>query len=362
MRRGWGPPGRRPPWWPEGETWPPRGRRRPPARFVLRIGLLLAAVIVFLSAGATAMTLLLGSALGGFGGGVLAMTLAVLMLLTAAAGLRGLSRMARPISDLSEAAARVEGGDYSARVPERGSPDVRSVARAFNSMSARLEADDRRRRGFLADVTHELRTPLSVIRGEVEAILDGVHGADEAHLRPILEATRSLELLVDDLRTLALSESGALVLKREPVELAELLQDVVASFASQADSAGTGLRAEVGPDVPPADADPGRLRGVLSNLVANALRHTSPGGSILLSARGMGDQVEIEVADDGSGVPADLKPRVFERFVRDAGSPGSGLGLAIARDVVTAHGGTVELGDREGGGTSVRLRIPAADR
>src|SRR5262249_15510339 len=157
----------------------------------------------------------------------------------------GVRRMTRPMSSLIEAAHRIESGDYSAQVPEWGSPDIRSVARAFNAMTARLKVIDEQRRNLMADVTHELRTPLSVIRGQAEAIADGVYPADAAHLAPILDATQTLDRLVDDLRTLVETDAGNLVLHKEPTDVGGLVHDTVESFRTQAESKGLALTTEI---------------------------------------------------------------------------------------------------------------------
>ncbi len=276
------------------------------------------------------------------------------------AGLRGMRRLALPVGDLVEAAGRIEAGDYSVRVAERGPREVRSVVRAFNSMGARLEATDSQRRSFVADVSHELRTPLSIIRGQAEGIVDGIYPGDAEHLAPILDATETLELLVEDIRTLALSETGSLALAREPVDLAVLVNETLAAFRAPAAAKGVTLAEDVSRDVPAVDADPARIRGVLGNLLTNAIRHTPAGGSVTVGAAGAGGLVTISVRDTGEGIPLELKPRVFERFVKSADSRGSGLGLAIARDVVVAHGGQIELGSLPGAGTEVRFTLPLA--
>ncbi|MEO6797077.1 MAG: HAMP domain-containing sensor histidine kinase [Candidatus Dormibacter sp.] len=271
---------------------------------------------------------------------------------------RGLRRMTRPFGSLVEAAGHIQEGDYTVRVPEWGSPDSRSVSRAFNAMSARLEETDKQRRSFLADVTHELRTPLSIIRGQAEGITDGVYPGDAAHMTPIIEATQTLERLVDDLRTLALAETGNLRLNREPVDLALLVNESVASFQPQAQAKGVDLRAEVAQAVPTVSADPVRIRSVLANLLGNALAHTPGAGSIRVLVEPAPDSVAISVRDTGPGIPADLLPRVFDRFVRGSGSTGSGLGLAIAKDIVSAHGGTIAAESTVGKGTTVRFTLP----
>ncbi len=286
---------------------------------------------------------------------VLATLFGIVFVAVAAAGMR---RMTRPMDTLIEAAGRIESGDYSAQVPERGSPDLRSVARAFNAMSSRLKASDEQRRSFLADITHELRTPLSVIRGQVEAIADGMYPADAAHLAPILDATQALDRLVEDLRTLVLTDAGSLVLNKEPTDLGALVEDAVEKFKPQAESAGIELTSEPAADLPPVEIDPARIRSVIGNLLSNAIRHTPRGGSIKVSLSRAGDQIVATVADTGEGIPPELLPHVFERFVKGAHSTGSGLGLAIAHDIAAAHGGKLEIESEPGAGTRVRLSLP----
>jgi two-component system, OmpR family, sensor histidine kinase BaeS len=283
----------------------------------------------------------------------------VVLFLVIAGGARRVGRMAWPMRDLVEGAGKIEAGDYSARVRETGPPELRSVARAFNAMSARLQASDEQRRTFLADLAHELRTPLTVIQGQAEAIGDGVYPGDAAHVAPILDATRTLERLVEDLRTLVLSDAGNLVLNREHLDLGVLAQDAVSSFQSQAESAGFTLSAATSADLPMVDADPARINSVVTNLLSNAVRHTPAGGSIRIAVAPAGDSVALSVTDTGEGITPDLLPHVFERFVKGPSSSGSGLGLAIARDIVTAHGGTIVLESKAGAGTTVRMTLPA---
>jgi signal transduction histidine kinase len=177
------------------------------------------------------------------------------------------------LDELVDASNRVAEGDYSIRVEEKGPPEVDSLMRGFNSMAERLQAHDQQRRNMLADVSHELRTPITVIQGNVEGILDGLYPADEARLKSILEETQVLSRLVDDLRTLALAESGALHPKREPTNLAELIRDAVSGFEAQIKEKAIRIELilEGGED---ANIDPQRLREVLNNLLSNALRYT----------------------------------------------------------------------------------------
>ena len=360
MRR-WGPPPRRrPPWWPEDQTWPPAGgwRRRGPPPFVWRLGclFLIAVVLIAVSASVAVSWLATHYGLLPVGTGV-ALSLVLLILIAG----RGMRRFTRPMDDLIAAAGRIEQGDYSARIREYGPRELRSVARAFNSMSVRLQSSDEGRRSFLADVAHELRTPLAVIRAEAEAIADGVHPADSEHLGTIVDATHSLDVLVEDVRALALTDTGSLVLNREAVEPSALIDDSIAQFDASAIPAGVRITGELQDGLPALDVDPVRLRAALANVIGNAIAHTPRGGSVRVSATQVEKHVEIVVIDTGDGIPPELLPKVFDRFVKGAGSKGSGLGLAIAHDIVVAHGGSINIESTVGKGTTVRMTLPIAE-
>jgi two-component system, OmpR family, sensor histidine kinase BaeS len=302
-------------------------------------------------------------AAGGPGGSLIRIA-AVLVAVTVLAGfLRAggaIRRSGDVLDELSDVATRVEAGDYSARVrePVRGPRPVRDLVRAFDTMAARLEADEKQRRSLLADVTHELRTPLAVVQGNIEAMIDGVHPADEVHLLAILDETHVLTRLIEDLRTLTLSEAGSLSLHREPTDVAILVADVAAGFETRAGGAGVEIVVAVDDAVPLLDIDPVRIREVLGNLVANAIRHTPAGGRVAIDGRLEREAVELAVSDDGSGIEPELLPRVFERFSRSASTGGTGLGLAIARGLVELHGGTIAAANRAEGGTRVVVRLP----
>jgi two-component system sensor histidine kinase BaeS len=263
------------------------------------------------------------------------------------------------VDDLVSAAARVQEGDYTARVPETGSAEQRLLARAFNQMSEELGATDVRRRSFMADVSHELRTPLTVIQGQLEAIRDGVYPADTAHIAPALDQVRTLEWLVEDLRTLALSDTGTLRLVRQPADLGALVTEVVEGFRVSADGAGVRLEVNVAPELPVVSVDTGRIASVVRNIVANALRHTPTGGSITVAVEPDGTAgLSVSVRDTGRGIDPALLPTIFERFARSADSTGSGLGLAIAKALVEAHGGAIEASSEPGLGTTIAFRLP----
>ena len=328
-------------------------------RFLWRVGAFLVVFLLFVSLMAALVIWLVGSLLGTQAPAIAFGLLLLLVLAMAARGVvRGVRGSAGAAADLIEAAGRVEEGNYGARVDERGPGEVRALARAFNAMSARLEANEEERRRLLADVSHELRTPLSVIRGNLEGMLDGLYPADAAHLDVILEETRVLERLVEDLRTLSLAESGALRLHREPTDLAALLREVAAAHQAQADAAGVTLDVRVDGELPSIDLDPARTRQVVGNLVANALRYTPAGGEVMLSAERDGERVVVEVADTGPGIGSEAIGRIFDRFYRSADSPGSGLGLPIARSLVIAHGGEISASSEPGQGTTMRFTLP----
>ena len=282
-----------------------------------------------------------------------------LVVLVTALG-RGIAGAARDLDKMLAATRRVEDGDYGVRLTKTRSDlaPIQELARGFDTMAARLEADDEQRRTLLADVSHELRTPLAVITGNLEAILDGVYPADPAHLTPILDETRVMARLIDDLRTVALSEAGTLALHPEPTDPDVLIGEVLHVFTPGATAAGVTLALESTGDLPILDIDPVRIREVLSNLVANALRHTPNGGTITVGSTARETTVILTVRDTGPGIDPELLPHVFDRFVKGAGSRGSGLGLAIARGLVEAHGGTISVDSAVGGGTTFRVELP----
>jgi two-component system sensor histidine kinase BaeS len=277
----------------------------------------------------------------------------------------GYRRISRPVGDLLGAAEQVATGDYGVDVELRGPPDLRLLIATFNEMAARLAANEEQTRRFLADVTHELRNPLAVLQSEIEAQMDGIHPRDDHHLASLLEETRRLGHLVDDLHTLALAETGRLVLQQEAVAFGDLVDEVVGRHEAQARQRHVALRVSIAPGLPKVWVDPARIRQVLDNLLANAIRHTPTPGEVLVHASticaGSGDRpmVRCRVTDAGPGFREDQLREVFERFKRAGDSRGSGLGLSIARDLVRAHGGTIDAGnDPATGGASVSFTLP----
>lgn len=374
----------RPPWWPENEEWPPSreawqrvGRRNP---FFRRMGCVFFVFAFLAFTGLLAILRLIFTFFQGSPAlnrpdmlipfGFLAF---VLMLIAVSWGVRSVRRWSTPLDNLLEASHKVADGDFSARVEERGPSEVRALTRGFNSMAERLRAHDQQRRAMLADVSHELRTPITVIQGNVEGILDGLYPADEARLRSIMEETQILARLVDDLRTLALAESGSLQLRREPTDLRELIRETVAGVEVQAREKGIHLELIL-PDVDDIPVDPLRIREVLTNLLVNALRYTASQGQIKVGVAesGAGEErdaltgevvskrsVTLYVQDSGVGIDAADLSHIFDRFYKSSDSGGMGLGLSIAKFLVEAHGGKIWAESEFGKGTKISFTIPA---
>src|SRR6266511_4237893 len=281
FRRG---PGFRPPWWPENEPFPPRDKGAWPGmgrRFIRRIALGVGLFFGLMFAANALAIAVFGRAFGGgehrgFGPAVAILVIGALIAFVAAR--RAVRRVGRPVGDVMEAADRVAGGDYGARVEERGSLEMRRLARSFNAMAERLRANEEQRRNFIADVAHELRTPLSVIQGNAEGMLDGLYPADQEHLEPVLDETRVMARLLDDLQTLSTAEAGALPLHREPVDPAQLVEEAVTAWRSGAEAEGVTLEQRVASGLPSLDVDGVRIGQVLTNLLSNAVRHTPRGG------------------------------------------------------------------------------------
>jgi two-component system OmpR family sensor kinase/two-component system sensor histidine kinase BaeS len=249
------------------------------------------------------------------------------------------------------------------------------VAEAFNDMTGALESSERQRQNMVADVAHELRTPLSVVQGNLRAILDDVYPLEKAEIARLYDETRLLNRLVDDLRDLALADAGQLRLNLVPIDLASEIQATTDNLALAAEAQGVSLTSRIPDGLPLAQADPDRLGQVLRNLLVNALRHTPAGGSVAVAAAKTGGTVEITVADSGEGIRPEDLDHVFERFWRadlsraqgsqpDAGelrwAGGSGLGLSVARSLVEALGGHICVESTLGEGTTFYFTLPLA--
>ncbi|HXF82030.1 MAG TPA: HAMP domain-containing sensor histidine kinase [bacterium] len=281
----------------------------------------------------------------------------------AVAGTATARTITAPLDGLAAAAGRLGQGALDLHVPERGGDEFARVARAFNQMAASLRQVEETRRQFLADIAHELGTPLAVLQANVEGILDGVLEASPERLASLHAQTQVLARLVRDLRDLSLAGRGELRLDRQPTDLGAVVRNVVELARPLAEEKHVALEVS-GPAVEVA-VDRERIVQVLHNLVSNALRYTDSGGRIGVTVRNEGREIVVEVSDTGAGIPADELPRIFDRFhrvdrsrSRDTG--GAGLGLAIVKHLVEAHGGRVWARSQIGAGTTVGFALPAA--
>lgn len=276
------------------------------------------------------------------------------------------TRYGRPLENLFDTINKVEEGDLSARVEEKTSDMFSDLFKRFNKMVGELERAAQQRRNLTADIAHELRTPLHIIQGNLEGVIDGVYQPTPEHINNTLDETRLLTRLVNDLQTLSLAETGQLPLHPTLFLLADLIADLTSSFSSQASSLGIDLQTHIGDANGQVTADYDRLNQVLSNLISNALRHTPQGGKISIATESIEGnanyQLRITIRDTGSGIsPSDL-PFIFDRFWRGdrsrSGRTHSGLGLAIAKQLIHAHGGTIEAQSEFGTGTSFIIELP----
>jgi signal transduction histidine kinase len=266
--------------------------------------------------------------------------------LTLVVGLALSRGMSQPLVNLTAATRAVAGGDLSVRVPIHYHGEVRELAIAFNTMTEELARTDELRRNLTADVAHELRTPLSVIRGKLEGVLDGVYPSTPGHLAPVLEEIKLLARLVEDLHLLSRAEAGQLPMEKRATDIGALLRDAQVNFGPQAADRGVTLALDLPTELPEVMADRRRIAQVLGNLLTNALRYTPSGGRVTLSAAMSEGTVQVTVTDTGPGIPPKDLPFIFERFWRGEKSRsrtggGAGLGLAIAKHLVQAHGGEI---------------------
>jgi signal transduction histidine kinase len=360
----WGRGRHAPPWWPEGEAFGPpwQGARRFRRRFLTAALVFVGFVVGFMFL----VGLLFGRDHAGDrrdrdrGPFPLIGVVVGITAVTAVATTIAYRRLSGPVGNLLGAAEHVASGDFDVTVAPDGPRELRTLATAFNDMASRLADTDEQRRRFLADVSHELRTPLAVLQSGIEAQLDGVHPRDDQHLVSLLDETHRLGRLVNDLHTLALAEAGQIVLHREPTNPVTLAEDAVAGHRALAERSGVRLRltSPGAAEIPVVEVDPSRIRQVLDNLLANALRHTPSDGNVVVSVGSSADSVRLAVMDTGPGFPPDQLGTVFDRFTRSGDSEGSGLGLSIARDLVQAHGGTITATNASRGGAVVTFTLP----
>jgi len=355
----------RPPWWPENEPFPPRfgpgSWRYRRTRFERRINVLFWIGVLLLVAGVNTLVSWLfpgGNAVGPSLHPLRPLLALFWLFLIFGFLVPAVRRFRSPLADIVESADRVSEGDYSVRVSEYGPRWMRTIGRAFNSMTSKLQAQDQQRKHLMADIAHELRNPLAIVQGRLEGMLDGVYPRDEAQLNAVLQETRMLARLVDDLRTLAQTESGTLALQKESTDIGVLINDAVASFSLEAAERKVTLDIGAAADLPLIEVDPLRIREVLTNLISNALRHTPEGGRVSVAAAADAKSITVSVSDTGSGIAASELPKIFDRFYKGRASRGSGLGLTIARNLVVAHGGEIRADSVEGRGTTVTVTLP----
>jgi len=272
-------------------------------------------------------------------------------------------RILAPVKELTAAAGQFGKGDFSRRVEFDDQGEVGELAQSFNSMADNLERNERLRRNMVADIAHELRTPLSNLRGYIEAISDGVVRADDATIRSLNEEASSLSRLVDDLQEVSLADAGEIKLIIQPEEISRLINEAVTALQNKAADRALTISVDQPSKLPTVNIDSHRIKQVLLNLLENAIAHTESGGTITVTAKEQDDKICISVTDTGEGIPPEELPLVFERFYRvdksrTRATGGSGLGLTIAKRLVEAHGGTIEATSQAGQGSTFTFTIP----
>ena len=372
------PPPHKPSWWPEDEPWPPK--RSPSAeqwkdmrkRFRRRIGcgfmIIFFSIVIFAS---SLIDSILRHRLPEHMQGLMTNVPIVVrvfswvILIAVIVSLFYLGSYIRkaaiPMSDILDAAGKIADGDYSVRIEREGPRDFKGLARAFNDMADKLQINDEQRRSMLADVSHELRTPLTVIQGNLEGMLDGIYEPDERNLQAVLDETKIMERVIEDLRLLAVVESGSLKLQLERVDLCEFLEEIIPTYQALSETKQVKLKLQCSDHLPEIDMDATRMREVISNMVTNALRYCEPGGEITISCEQRSSDMSkiwFAVSDTGSGISAEDLPHIFERFYKGRDSSGTGLGLPIAKSLVEAHGGEIFAESDVGKGTTIKFYLP----
>ncbi|MCX6030439.1 MAG: ATP-binding protein [Chloroflexi bacterium] len=294
-------------------------------------------------------------ALAAFGAVAIALLLGVLLA----------RNLTRPLRDLTQAIQAMSRGELKQQVPVRSSDELGALTQAFNQMSADLARSNELRRQMTADIAHDLRTPLTVITGYIEALRDGVLKPTPARFEAMNNEAQQLKRLVEDLRTLSLADAGELPLARQSISPRMLLERLAAVFTHRAEQGRIALAVAVDEALPEVNVDVERMVQVLENLVSNALRHTPAGGQITLSAHAEAGAMLMTVQDTGEGIPPDVLPHIFDRFYRGDVSRGeqggeSGLGLAIAKSIVEAHGGVITAASVLGQGTTFTVTLPSS--
>ncbi|MCP4356698.1 MAG: HAMP domain-containing protein [Chloroflexi bacterium] len=278
----------------------------------------------------------------------------------------GMSRsLTRPLRELEETAEVFSHQDLSQRVTVRGTKEVQAVAVQFNEMAERLEQEELLRRNLLVDVAHELRHPVHILQGNLQAILDDVYPLSKEEIARLTDQTRQLTTLIDDLHELAQAEAHQLPLQRKETDMAQLVKDTAASFKPGAAARQVELQVELLGTIPMLDVDASRIRQVLHNLLDNALRHTLENGRVLVTVEQIETGLQIKVADSGIGIEPEDLPHVFDRFyradtTRHREQDSAGLGLAIVRAIIEAHDGRVSVTSPGlGQGSAFTLTLPS---
>lgn len=274
-------------------------------------------------------------------------------------------RIVGPIEALTAAAGRMERGDLGSTVDVKSRDEIGKLAHAFNSMSSSMAQQEKLRRNMVSDIAHELRTPLSNIRGYLEAVRDGVVDANPALIGSLHEESLVLSRLVEDLQELQMAEAGQLRIERQGTCIGEIAENVSRGLKQSAEAKGVDVQTDIPADLPIIEADPARIGQVLRNLVENAITHTPEGGTVTVAARETNQEIEVRVADTGVGIAPDHLPHIFDRFYRVDGSRarstgGTGLGLAIVKQLIELHGGRVWAESKEGEGATFFFTIPIA--
>lgn len=289
--------------------------------------------------------------------------LPVAMLVAALFALLTTLLIVRPIRQLSGGTAALARREFAVRLPEKRRDELGALARDFNRLAEALQGYDTRQRQWVADISHELRTPVAVLRGELEALIDGVRAPDAAAVRSLREEVRRLEALIQDLHLVSVAESGGLRLNLAQADVGAIVRQAAERFRERLRAKGFGLQLDAGAALA-ATVDAHRLDQVIANLLENALHHAAPPGPVTVTARAENGAVALSVADAGPGVPPDALPRLFDRLYRvessrTRGNGGAGLGLAICKSIVEAHGGTIEARRSTAGGLEIVVTLPA---
>jgi two-component system sensor histidine kinase BaeS len=298
----------------------------------------------------------------------LSLVAGMVVLLAAGLSLPLANRLVRPIRALAAATNRLAAGEFATRVPVASSDELGHLARDFNALALTLEKNEQARRQWMADISHELRTPLAVLRGEIEAIQDGVRQSSPAAIRSLHGEVMRLARLVDDLYQLSLSDLGALTYRKENLDLTEVLAEALDSFRPDFARKEIALRAELpAREEFPLFADRERLRQLFANLLGNTLKYTDPGGALEVRLEQRGGLATVHFRDTAPGVPEAELERLFDRLYRVEGSRsrasgGAGLGLAICRNIVLAHEGSIAALPSPLGGVWIKVELPLSGR